>query len=257
MAYALISDVHGNLPALRAVLKHAEKQGATTIWNLGDFVGYAPFPDECVQLLREQAEVNLLGNYDKKVLKVKKKREEWKLSKTPEKWQSFEWAYTHLSSKSLGYLKSLPVASRKIVDRWEIEMVHGSPASINEYLSPETPEERFIEISQNLQSRVILCGHSHIPFIRQVSQKWFINPGSVGRMDDGDPRASYATLSFSDSSLAISHYRVPYPVGEVVQTISDLKLPDNFSLMFIMGRNLDFVHNIKQISQREESIFLS
>jgi hypothetical protein len=70
---ALIGDVHANLPALETVLSHAKREGVETIWNVGDSVGYGAFPDEVVQRLQQEHAVSIVGNYDLKVLKFKRK----------------------------------------------------------------------------------------------------------------------------------------------------------------------------------------
>ena len=74
MKVALIGDVHANLPALEAVLADAHQHGVEAIWNVGDLVGYGAFPDEVVQILRQEEVLSIVGNYDIKVLKVKKKK---------------------------------------------------------------------------------------------------------------------------------------------------------------------------------------
>ena len=75
MKIALIGDVHANLPALEAVLDHARKQGVEAIWNIGDWVGYNAFPNGVVELLRQEHALSIVGNYDLKVLRFKKKQE--------------------------------------------------------------------------------------------------------------------------------------------------------------------------------------
>ena len=105
MRVALIGDIHANLPALEAVLAHAREQGIRRVWNIGDFVGYGPFPDEVVQLLRKDENVvSILGNYDRKVLRFKKKQDKWERSKEPQKYLAFEWAYESLS-KAVTFLQ--------------------------------------------------------------------------------------------------------------------------------------------------------
>src|SRR5512136_69226 len=103
MKVALIGDVHGNLPALEAVLAHVARQRVEAIWNVGDFVGYGAFPDEVVTRLRHTLNVlSIVGNYDLKALHKDK------LPKAPDKRLAFQWAYDHLSSENRAYLQSLP-----------------------------------------------------------------------------------------------------------------------------------------------------
>jgi putative phosphoesterase len=241
MKVALIGDVHANLPALEAVLAHAREAGVREIWNVGDFVGYGAFPDEVVERLRRGNVKNIVGNYDLKVLKFKKKREKWRKSKRPEKWLAFKWAYENLSKESRKYLRSLPREIRMEVAGKRILLTHGSPASNEEPLTPDTPEKRLRELAQMANVDVIVCGHSHQPFMRQVDGVWFINTGSVGRSDDGDPRTAYAILHLEPELFEVRHYRLEYDVTKAVAAIRQHKLPEDFAQMVLQGRNLDVV----------------
>jgi putative phosphoesterase len=246
MKIALIGDVHANLPALEAVLEHAHQQGAEEIWNVGDFVGYGAFPDEVVRRLREIKAISIIGNYDLKVLKVREKAKKWKKKKAPEKWLAFQWAYQHLSKKSRKYLRSLPKRLKIKVKPHKILLVHGSPASIEEHLTPETPYTRLQELARSVRADVIVCGHSHQPFVRQVGDVWFINTGSVGRPDDGDPRACYALLEFESQKMAVTHYRVEYDQALAAAAIRAAGLPEDFAQMVLQGKDLEAVRTAPQ-----------
>jgi putative phosphoesterase len=241
MKAALIGDVHANLPALEAVLAHANEAGVQGIWHVGDFVGYGAYPEEVVERLRRAETLSIVGNYDLKVLKFKKKRDKWRRSKRPEKWLAFKWAYENLSRQSRAYLRSLPREMRFEVERKRILLTHGSPASNEEHLTPDTPEERFQELAHMADADVVVCGHSHVPFTRQVDGVWFINTGSVGRPDDGDPRAAYAILQLGPKRVEVRHYRVEYDVARAVAAIREHELPEAFAQMLLQGRNLDVV----------------
>lgn len=238
---ALIGDVHANLPALEAVLDHAHGQGAQSIWNIGDFIGYGAFPDEVVKLIRREDVVSIIGNYDLKVLEVKQNKEKWRGRKLPRKLLAFEWAYDNLSKKSRKYLRSLPREIRLNLEGWQVLLTHGSPASNEEPITRDTPEERLWALAKMAGTDVIVCGHSHQPLVRQVGGVWFINTGSVGRPDDGDPRACYAMLDVEPASLDVRHYRIEYDVGRAVAAIREHDLPEAFAQMALQGRNLDTV----------------
>lgn len=248
MKAALIGDVHANLPALEAVLVHAHQRGIEAIWNVGDLVGYGPFPDEVVKLLRRENVLSIVGNYDLKVLKFEKKRKKWRKSKQAEKFLAFQWAYENLSKESRKYLHSLPQERRVQAEELRILLTHGSPASNEEPLTPDTPEERLRELAQMADADVIVCGHSHRPFARQVEGVWFINTGSVGRPDDGDPRACYAILQIgplcyplyrNGPNIQVQHFRLAYDVIGAVAAIRECKLPEAFAQMLIQGRDLN------------------
>jgi putative phosphoesterase len=241
MKVALIGDIHANLPALEAVLTHANERGVEAIWNVGDFVGYGAFPDEVVQRVRQSDAVSIIGNYDLKVLRFKKKQKKWRKSKHPRKFFAFGWAYANLSKESREYLRSLPQEMRLDVAGKRVLLTHASPASNEEPLTPLTPQERLRELAQMANADVIICGHSHQPFTSYVDGVWFINTGSVGRPDDGDSRAGYAILTLEQSNLEVRHYRVEYDVEKVVAAIRERGLPEEFAQMMLQGRNLDAV----------------
>ena len=242
MRVALLGDVHANLPALEATLRHARQNRMDAIWNLGDFVGYGAFPDEVIQCLRANQALSILGNYDRKVLKVKEKAAEWQAHKLPEKWLAFKWSYDHLSQASREYLHSLPECLRLNIESQRILLVHGSPDSREEHLTPATPEQRLEELAEQAGAAIVLCAHSHVPFARQVRDTWFVNPGSVGRSDDGDPRASYAILSFSSGSFQVEFYRLVYDTARAAAAIRQAQLPESFAQMALLGRNLDWIN---------------
>ncbi len=241
MKIALIGDVHANLPALETVLAHIHRQNVDAIWNIGDWVGYNAFPNQVIDRLRAEGAVSIVGNYDLKVLKFKKKKRKWKRKKRPDKYLAFKWAYKTLSKENRAYLRALPQERRLRVERWRILLTHGSPASNSEGLTAETPETRLHKLAQLAAVDVIICGHSHRPFARQVDDVWFINTGSVGRPDDDDPRAAYALLEIRPDNLQVQHYRLEYDINQAVEALQQNSLPDAFARMLQQGRNLDEV----------------
>lgn len=239
MKIALIGDVHANLPALEAVLTHARQMNVKAIWNVGDFVGYGAYPDEVVKMLREIGAISIIGNYDSKVLRVKIKEKEWGAKKIPEKWLAFQWAYENLSPENRVYLSSLPEKRHIHQKGWHIQMTHGSPATPEEHLGPDTSDERLHELVRLSHASIILCGHSHQPFTRWIDDAVFINPGSVGRPVDGDARASYAIIKLKKKMLDVSHFRVDYDIERAAQAVRDNHLPEEFAQMIQQGRSLD------------------
>lgn len=239
---ALVGDVHGNLPALEAVLADADARGCEAIWNAGDFVGYGAFPDQVVKLLREREAVSILGNYDAKALRAKKKRGKWrKKGKRDEKVMAFLWAYEHLSKKSRKYLKALPEQRRLDAEGLRVLLCHGSPEAVDEHLGPDTPDARFIELAALADADIVVSGHSHEPFVRKAADATFINTGSVGRPDDGDPRACYAILELAPPRTRTRHRRLEYDVARAVAALREHGLPEAFAQMVLQGRGLDAV----------------
>lgn len=248
MKVALIGDVHGNYPALMAVLDHAESHGVETIWHVGDFVGYGAFPDQVVQHLRRTGALSIIGNYDRKVLKFKRKAAKWRRTKRPEKYLAFKWAYENLSPESREYLRTLSKQMRLTVEGFRILLVHGSPTSISEHLTPRTPEKRLRKLARKADADIVICGHSHHPFVRKVGKVWFINTGSVGRPEDGDARASYAIMGLKAGNFRARHYRVAYDVARAAAAIRRQRLPEAFAQMLIQAHNLDTILPTEEVN---------
>ncbi len=238
---ALLGDVHGNLPALEAVLEHARRQGAEAVWNAGDWVVYGPFPNEVIARLREAEAIGVLGNLDLKVLRFPKRDEKWRLSKRPEKWLALKLAWRQLSRKSREFLLSLPREVRLEVGGRTALLTHGSPESIDEHLYSDTPPARLRELAELARAEIVVCGHSHEPFATEVERAWFINTGSVGRPDDGDPRACYAILDVAGDRLRVRHHRIRYDVDVVLAALDERGFPPVFAEMFRLGRSLKWV----------------
>ena len=244
MRIALVGDVHANLPALEAVLNHARRQGVEVVWNVGDFIGYGAFPNEVIHRLQEEQALSIAGNYDRKVVRFKKKRETWRKKKQAQKFLAFQWARATLSKKNLKYLRSLPQERELQVEGQRVLLTHGSPDSASEHLTPDTPEERLRALASGIQADLVVCGHSHRAFVRDVDGVRFINTGSVGRPDDGDPRACYAVLEMrqgADGEYRVRHYRLTYDVERAVAALRERGLPEAFAQMTIQGCALDDV----------------
>ena len=236
---ALISDIHGNLPALEAVLDDIARRKVSEIWNLGDMLGYAPFPNEVLAVLQQAGAVNLIGNYDRKVLDFQRKRGTWKRKKAPAKYVGFQWNDAQLCADSRAFLLSLPEQVRREIDGLEALLVHGSPASIDELLGSETPAARFAELAGMTGADLIVCGHSHEPFVRKTGKISFVNPGSVGRPEGGDGRASYALVTICGGAVKVEHRRVPYDIERVVRAVHAAGLPKDYIDVFRQAKSLD------------------
>ena len=241
MRVALMGDLHANLPALEAVLEHARQEGAEAIWNLGDLVGYGPFPEEVVRRLRGKYALSTLGAYDRQVVRFKKRKEKWHRSKGYEEYLALEWAYDRLSGRSRKDLRFLSREIRMQVRGRRVLLAHGIPGAEDGCLGSGAPEKELAKLAAEAQADLILCGCSHEPFARQVKGVWLVNPGSAGLPSDGDPRASYAILDVGPEEILVVHHRVGYDVERLAAEFAHHKLPEVFARMFREGRSLEGV----------------
>lgn len=240
MRTAVLGDAHGNATALDAVLVDLRKRHVDAVWNLGDLVGYGPFPEETVRRLRREATLSIAGNFDLRVLGADP-RDHGEKDTPVERWIAPVWAHENLSADSLRYLASLPRERRLVVEGHKLLLTHGSPASNTERLEPTTDPVRFEELARTARAEFVLCSHSHMPFVRQADGVTFVNPGGVGRSDDGDARASYALLDIDRNRVRVVHRRVPYDLSVVVDALQRRGLPESFGRMLVESRTLESV----------------
>lgn len=238
MKIALIGDIHANRHALEAVLHDAHRHDADAVWNLGDSTGYGAAPEEVIRRLQRENAVSIIGNYDEKVLRVGEGR---RLRKdgSPEKALAFRWAYAHLSRSSRRWLRSLPEELRFEVEGRRILLTHGSPADPEEHVTAVTSVRRLSELAEIAGADIVVSGHSHRPLLRQQNGVMFVNTGSVGRPDDGDPRACYAILELRQNRTKVTHHRVKYPARQAAAQIRRHGLPEVFAQMVLKGVSLD------------------
>ncbi len=246
MIYALLSDIHANLPALEAVLAHLDSRSdVDAIYHLGDLVGYAPWPDEVVQLLQERAIPGLAGNYDSTTAtdykhcgcRYEDARQE-ELSHL-----SYEWTRAHVSPETKRYLGSLPfridvrplgghVAGPRLI------LLHGNPVLNTVYWTEDRPDAFCLQMAESLGAKAgdaVAFGHTHRPWHRVVEEIHFVNTGSVGRPKDGDPRAGYALVTMDGTGVEVEMVRVDYDIERAAEAIRASELPDDFAEMLRTG----------------------
>jgi len=246
MKYALMSDIHANLPALRAVLADVDARadvGAT--YHLGDLVGYAPWPDETVALLRERRIEGIAGNYDSTVAADYKhcgcKYED--PAQEALSHLSYEWTRRHVSAETKRALAALPfridlrpggghAPGPKVV------LVHGTPTLNTLYWTEDRGDAFCLKMAEQAGARagdVICFGHTHRPWTHEVEGIHFVNTGSVGRPKDGDWRAGYVLLEMGDGPPRVEFVRVEYDLEEAMEGIRRSDLPDDFAEYLATG----------------------
>ncbi|MDB9822296.1 YfcE family phosphodiesterase [Deltaproteobacteria bacterium] len=235
----LLGDIHANYPALMAIEKYIKKDRFDWIINTGDFIVYSTFPNETIQWFRERKNsICILGNTDRSVLRILKGKK-LKKPKKQEKRVMYFWTSETLLPENKSYLKSLPKQTNFTAANIRIGVFHGTLYDPDEHLFPSAPESRFRELSKASPYQIHVMGNSHVPYYKIVDGVHFINPGSVGRMFDGDPRASFAVLKLTSGRIGVELFRVPYPVEEVVRGLKKHRLPDVYAKMFRTGKKLN------------------
>jgi len=235
----LLGDIHANYPALKAIQKYLQPAMFDRIINTGDFIVYSTFPNETIQWFRKRKKsVSILGNTDKRVLKILRGKK-LKRPKKEEKRIMYFWTSENLLPENAGYLKSLPEKRDFTIGNVRIGIFHGTFDDENEMLFPGAPANRFRKLAKNSPYQVHIMGHSHVPYYKCVDGVHFINPGSVGRMFDGDPRASFAILKVSSKKIAVEHFRIPYPVNKVIKGLKKNHLPVIYEKMYRAGKKLN------------------
>lgn len=246
MRYALISDIHANLPALQAVLAHIDASpDIDAIYHLGDLTGYGPWPNEVVDLLRERAIAGVSGNYDSTVAtnykhcgcRADTPRDE-ELSHL-----SFEWTLAHVTSDTRKYLGNLPfrLDIRPLgghVAGPTITLVHGNQTLNTVYVTEDRPDSFLEKMAVGVGARpgdVICFGHTHKPWQREVGGIRFVNTGSVGRPKDGDWRACHVVLTADSSGTRAEIVRVEYDVEGAARGILESELPPEFAEVLKRG----------------------
>jgi predicted phosphodiesterase len=235
--YALISDIHANLPALEAVLAHIGD--ADAVYHLGDLVGYAPWPDETVELLRGRGIHGVAGNYDSTVAANYKHcgcsyedpRQE-ALSH-----RSFDWTRAHTSAATKRHLAALPfrIDLRPLGGHApgpRVVLVHGTPTLNTLYWTEDRDDAFCLKMAAlaGLRAGDVICfGHTHKPWHREVEGIHFVNIGSVGRPKDGEWRAGYVRLDAGAGGVSVDFIRVEYDVERAMAGIRASELPDEFA----------------------------
>jgi predicted phosphodiesterase len=205
-------------------------------------VGYGAFPEESVTLLRAAGAKGITGDMDREVLAAA--AQSFPDEARPEKRAALAWTAGELSATSLAFLGTLPEQRRLPFgltaggEAREGLLVHGSPADLKEHLWPHTPEERLAELATLAQAALVACGHTHTAMDRTAGGTRFVNPGSVGRPADGDPRAAWALLRVDGEEMTFEPQRVGYDHLAAAAAVRERGLPDAVAKMFVVGRGL-------------------
>ena len=234
----IFGDIHGNLPALQAVLTDIETQDLTPLYCLGDLVGYGTFPNEVIATIRERNIPTLMGNYDQGVGNSSDDCGCAYTSKTSEALgkRSIAWTNQNTTADSKLFLKQLADQFPLQLEGLRIRLVHGSPRKINEYLYEDRPDATMERLLDMAEADVLVCGHTHIPYHRILpSGRHVVNAGSVGKPKDGNPQACYIVLEVTEDNLNVTFKRVPYEIERTAQAIEASDMPLEYAEMLRTG----------------------
>lgn len=204
---AIISDIHGNLPALEKVLFEIDQQGVKKIISLGDVSGYYPFINEVIELLKDRGVINLIGNHDRYVI------------------DNTECPRSRAANACLNYQKSVIKQSnidwlKQSLPRYDFDnvtMVHGGWNDYEDEYLMKIKDTYF----ESLGYKFFFCGHTHVQTkIALKSGQVFVNPGSVGQPRDGNNQAAYCL--FDQQAEKIILKRVEYNIDLVAEKMHEI-----------------------------------
>ena len=231
MRVAVITDIHGNLPALEAVLGRVREIGVDELYCGGDLVGYGPHPNEVCTLVAQRGIPTIHGNYDHAIARdlddcgcAYVTPHDRELGQ-----RSVEWTLAHTDPASKAFMHDLPFDLRFTMGASRVRLVHGSPRKVNEYLFEDKPASLYERIAAQADADVLVFGHTHKPWVREHGGVLFVNCGSVGKPKDGDPRAAFAVLETTDEEISVVIERVPYDAEGVAREIEAAGLPSEFA----------------------------
>jgi putative phosphoesterase len=227
----VLSDVHGNAVALEAVRKALRGEKPDMVAVAGDLVLNGPDPAGTIDLLREMetdGAVIVSGNTDIAVADFDYAAAfPWMADGVPETFQAAtEWAHDALGDERVSWLRRLPAERRLRADDGTMVLVcHGSPGSQTNGFDQALDPSVTIERVSRTDARVIACGHTHLPEIRDLGWKLIVNDGSAGYTFDGDPTASWARLDINDGAVQAEIRRTEFDALSVANAISARGLP--------------------------------
>lgn len=208
MNIALISDIHGNYPALEAVMESEDFKAADQVYCLGDLVGYYPYPEECVARVRRQRIPCVMGNHDYSCVENRPCRNN-RIGRA-----SLELTRRLVSRQTIVFLSEVPDRLEVQLNKERLYLVHGSPENpLNGYVLPGD------SVNVPIGCGILAMGHTHKQFSRNQSGRLLLNPGSVGQPRDGKG-ACFAVLDLEGFRAGL--HRVNYDPSEVIQKTEQL-----------------------------------
>ncbi|MBT3273952.1 MAG: metallophosphoesterase family protein [Spirochaetales bacterium] len=212
---AILADIHGNSPALKAVIEHQRQFDTHLVIVAGDLITDCPDSNEVVSMIASLENCMVIAGNREEYLRQfdGADQDEWRRRK---QWSSFVWASDSLYKENRTFLADLPTQMSVQIGSSNLRIVHGSPNYSNDHLYPET--KKIAKIMQEIPEGILVCGHTHEQWSTRLNGKIALNPGSVGVHFNRDSNAEYSLLEFGGdhSQVAIKHQQVPYDVEETI-----------------------------------------
>ena len=227
---AALSDVHGNLPALEAVHKAVNAARPDFVAICGDLVFNGPDPAGTLALIQELQRAGAfitLGNTDVAVADGDFTAAfPWFTEGAPDSYQvAAEWARDQIGDDGIDFLRRLPSERRLRVGDDLVLFCHASPGSLTNGLGADLDPVVTIDRVSGTDAKVIVCGHTHLPEVREVGWRTIVNDGSAGYVFDGDPTASWALIEIDDDGVRAEIHRTNYDVMAAANAVSARGLP--------------------------------
>jgi len=228
---AVLSDIHGNLPALEAVAAEIRHAKPDAVLIAGDLVMNGPHPNGCVdalRLLESEGALIVSGNTDIAVgdFDYGSAFPQYQDGVPETVRAAAEWAHDELGDDQLEWLRRLPSERRmRAADDTLVLVVHASPGSQTRGFDQVLDANVIFERAAMTDARVICVGHTHIPEVRDLGFKVIVNGGSAGYVFDGDPTASWAMIDIHEGNVTAEIKRTPFDALSVANAISARGLP--------------------------------
>ncbi|MCV9927130.1 metallophosphatase family protein [Flavobacterium sp. LS1R49] len=238
---AIISDIHGNLPALKVVLEDIKQRNIDQIYCLGDLVDFAPWHNEVIELIKALEIPCLMGNHDERiafdheVTPLPKHNPEERAARV----NGINYTKQTIKPENKAFLKTLPerfllhftISGKET----KVLLVHGSTRSNDEYIYENHNLEDVQSMLAQEKADIIIMGHTHKPYVRHIEATaespagTLINSGSVGRSREENPLATYLILHVSDENITPEIVKLQYPINEVISAIEESEIPDFYA----------------------------
>jgi putative phosphoesterase len=227
---AILSDVHGNAAALDEVRKAIRKERPDAVIVAGDLVLNGPEPSAAVDGVREleaEGAIVVQGNTDVAVADFDYTAAfPWLTDGVPDTFRAAtEWAHDEIGDERLAWLRRLPSERRLQLEETMFLACHASPGSQTQGFDQELDASVILERVSRTDARIICCGHTHIPDVRDLGWKLIVNDGSAGYVFDGDPTASWALVTVEGDDVAAEIRRIEFDTMAVSNAISARGLP--------------------------------